>query len=453
MQAGLSHHNSKGCLLSFVCQLVCPISPCSAELCSRARQLGLAGEATAAAQILAERKQQASQQVTAAAGTSSAAAYQVAVATAEAAAVDAAVLSGAAATFAARCTEVAEALSSAAQTGSWTQFASAREEATVLQQDVQIAEAVISQRRHAASTAVSAALDSCMQGLSLKQGLPALMRERVHKRQQPSTPHSVALPCAECSDLAESPQNLSRPADNQPLQGAVMGTGLFQASADCRPPSHTPHIIHALTQPLDTVFLDTDKPDWEVAIAALSDAASPAEAGAAAARDKGLPATSSAAALATALTDARQLGLLQTVALALQALLAQAELQLQTQQAVVAKFDVPTQEHPQELCIAAWQHPTGMQQGMTHVMPCTTAAAAAGEGDHELPKEAAVSIRLPCWDSCSAETEAQVEQAQQLSNQLVAKILAGKHLCSFVPQFVCAVLAFFLYVISSCFHN
>lgn len=411
---------------------MCPISPCSAELCSRARQLGLAGEATAAAQVLAERKQQASQQVTAAASTSSAATYQAAVATAEAAAVDAAVLSSAAATFAAHCAEVAEALSMAAQTGSWAQFASAREEATVLQQDVQDAEAVMSQRRHAASTAVSAALDGCMQGLSLEQGLPALPSKHVHERQQPSTPHSVALPCAECSDLAESRQNLSRPGENHPSQGTVMGTGLFQASADSRPNSHTPHIIHALTQAINTVFLDTDKPDWEVAIAALSDAASPAEAAAAAARGNGLPATSPAAALAAAVTDARQLGLLQTVALALQALLAQAELQLQTQQAVVAEFDVPTQEHPQELSTAAWQHPTSTRQGMTHVMSCATASAAAAEADHEFPEEAAVSARLHFWDSCSAETEAEVEQAQELSNQLVAKILAGEHLCSFV---------------------
>lgn len=409
---------------------MCPISPCSAELCSRARHLGLAGEATAAAQTLAERKQQASQQITAAVSTSSAAAYQAAVATAEAAAVDAAVLSSAAATFTARCAEVAEALSMAAQTGSWAQFASAREEATILQQDVQDAEAVMSQRRHAASTAVSAALDGCMHSLSLEQGLPALPNKRMHE--QPSTPHSVALPCAECSDLAESPQNLSRPGEDHPSQGIVMGAGLFQASADSRPNSDTPHIIHALTQAITTVFLDTDKPDWEVAIAALSDAASPAEAAAAAARGKGLPATSPAAALAAALTDARQLGLLQTVALALQALLAQAELQLQTQQAVVAEFDVPTQEHPQELSTAAWQHPTSTRQGMTHVMSCATASAAAAEADHEFPEEAAVSARLHSWDSCSAETEAEVEQAQELSNQLVAKILAGEHLCSFV---------------------
>lgn len=406
---------------------MCPISPCSAELCSRARQLGLAGEATAAAQTLAERKQQASQQVTAAADTSSAAAYQAAVATAEAAAVDAAVLSSAAATFAARCTGVVEALSSAAQTGGWTQFVSAREEAALLQQDVHIAEAVMSQRRHAASTAVSAALDGCMQGLPLEQGLPALTSKRVPERQQPST-HSVVLPCPECSGLAESPQNLTRPAKNHPLQGTVAATGLFQASADSKPHSHTPHIIHALTQAIKTVFLDTDKPDWGTAIAALSDAAPPAEA----ATGGRLAATSPAAALAAALTDARQLGLLQTVALALQALLAQAELQHQTQQAVVAEFDVPTQEHPLELCTAAWQHPTGMQQGMTHVMSCTTALAAAAEADHERPAEAAVSARLPSWDSCSAETEAEVEQAGELSRQLVATILAGEWLCSFV---------------------
>lgn len=408
-----------------ICELVfasyVPISPWAAELCLRARQLGLSGEAAAAEQILAERKHQASQDVTAAASTGTAATYQAAVVTATTAAVEVAVLSGAEATFSARCAEAAEALSMAAESGGWVMFASAREEAAVLQQDIQDAEIVMSQRRRTVSAAVSTALDSCIQALPLKQGLFCLTGKHVHEHQHPNS-QALLLGCVECSRLTEAPDSHTTKA--RPLQGPV--TGLFHGNTDSSLQTHShslaQRIIAAITQTISTISLATDKPGWEVAIAALEDATSPAKAAAAV---WGRSTQSSpAAAFAAALTDARQLGLLQTVELALQTLLAQAQLQLQTQQAVVAEFDLPAQEHPQELCTKAWQHPMSMQQVMTQVASCTTPTAAAAEAHHEVPAEAVASVRSNCWDSCSAETE-----VEELGSQLVAELQAGEHLC------------------------
>ena len=400
------------------------ISPWSAELCLRARQLGLSGEAAAAEQILAERKHQASQDVTAAASTGSAATYQAAVVTATATAVEYAVLSSAAATFSARCAEAAEALSTAAESGCWVMFASAREEAAALQQDIQDAEAVMSQRRRTVSTAVLEAVDDCMQALLLEQGLSLSASQHVHEYQHPSSP-SPLLPCAECSSLTQSPQ--SQITKTQPLHGAVTNTGLFHGSADSHlhSHSHTRRIVTAITQTISAIPVAADKPDWEVAIAALVDAIPPAKAAAAAARGRSTK-SSPAAAFAAAVTDARQLGLLQSVELALQTLLAQAQLQLQNQRAVVAEFDLPTQEHPQELCTNAWQHSVSMQQVMTQVPSCTTATAAVAEAHHELPAEAVASAKSGCWDRCSAETEG--EDAEDLGSRLVAKLAAGEHL-------------------------
>ena len=391
------------------------ISPWSAELCLRARQLGLSGEAAAAEQVLAERKRAASKDVMAAANTDTAATYQAAVVTAEAAAVEAAVLCNAAATFSARCAEAAEALSTAAESGTWAMFASTREEAAVLQQGVQDAEAVMSQRRRTASTAVSAAVDGCMQALSLEQGLSVVTSKHVHEHQHPSSQSSL-LPCSECSSLTEPPH--SHTTKTQPLQGTVTHRGLFHGSADSN--LHTRHIVTAITHTIGTIPLATDQPDWEIATAALVASMSPAEAA------KGSSTRSSpAAAFAAAVTDARQLGLLQTVELALQTLLAQAQLQLQTQQAVVAEFGLPTQEHPQELCTKAWQHTMSMQQVMTQVASCATTTSATAEAHVEPPSEDEASAGLKCSDSCLAETE--VEEAEDLGSRLVAKLQAGEH--------------------------
>lgn len=396
------------------------ISPWSAELCLRARQLGLSGEAAAADQILAERKHQASQEIKTAASTGTAANYQAAVVTAQAAAVEAAVLCNAAATFSARCAEAAEALSTAAESGTWVMFASAREVAADLQQDVQDAEAVMSQRRCTVSSDVAVAVDGCMQVLPLEQGSSLLTSKHVNEHQPPSSQSSL-LPCSECSTLTESPH--SHTTKTQPWQGTGTNRGLFHASADSylHRHSHAGHIVTAITQTISTIPLDIDKPDWEVAIAALVDIVSPAKA----ARGRSTR-SSPAAAFAAAVTDARQLGLLQTVELALQTLLAQAQLQLQTQQAVVAEFGLPTQEHPQELCTKAWQHAMSMQQVTTQVASCTITTAAMAEAHHEHLSEDVASASFNCWDGCLAETE--VEEAEDLGSQLVAKLQAGEHL-------------------------
>ena len=341
---------------------------------------------------------------------------------AEAAAVEAAVLANAAATFTARCAQAAEALFTAATDGNWVDFASAREEAVVLKQQVQHAEAAMSQRRSAASTAVSAAVDRCLEGLSMEQALPLLTSKRVHKHQQ-ATKQSLQLPCPECCGLTESPHILTGSAEKPPLQSAVTRARPFQGRADNDLHSHTQHIITAITQATSTVRVDADKPDWEVAITALSDVMSQA----ATATVQSQPTESnSAVTLAAALTAARQLGLLQTVELALQTLLAEAQLQLQSHQAVVAEFDLPTEEHPQELCTLAWQHLSYVQQGRTQATQARAAAVTAvPETQHELPTAAMLSAALDFLDRCSAESE--VEQAE-VGSQLVVKLHAGQGL-------------------------
>lgn len=389
-----------------------------AEVCSRARQLGLSGEAAAAEQTLAERKEQASLRLIAAAATGSAAAYQAAMATAEATAVEAAVLAKAAASFTARCTEATKALSTAARTGSWTEFASARDEAVFLQQEVQLAEAAMSQRRNTASTAVAAAVDCCMEGLSLEQAW-LLMSERVHADRQTTT-QSTLLPCAECSGLTASSHIGRGPAGDHPPQGPVTPTGLFQASVDSRD-GHIQCLIIAITQAISTVPMDADQLDWEAAVTALSDTVSPAKAAVATGRSQ--PTQSNpAVTLADALIEARHLGLLQTVELALQILLAQAKLQLQSHEAVVAEFDLPTEEHPQEMCTTAWQHPKSAQQVMHQDTACQIATSVLAEAHNEPPADTVSLAGLVHWDRCAAEVE--VEQAQ-VSRHLVAKLQAG----------------------------
>lgn len=201
------------------------------------------------------------------------------------------------------------------------------------------------------------------------------------------------------------------------MQGPVTHRGLFHGSADSNlhNHSHTRHIVTAITHTIGTIPLATDQPDWEIATAALLASMSPAKAA------KGSSTRSSpAAAFAAAVTDARQLGLLQTVELALQTLLAQAQLQLQTQQAIVAEFGLPTQEHPQELCTKAWQCTMSMQQVMTQVASCATTTSATAEAHVEPPSEDEASAGFNC---CLAEGE----EAEDLDSRLVAKLQAGEH--------------------------
>lgn len=338
--------------------------------------------------------------------------------TAEAAAVEASMLVSAAATFTARCTEAAEALSTAAETGGWTQFAYAREEAAFLQQEVRHAEDVMSQRRNTASTAVAAAVDHCMECLLFEPAL-LLTSKRVHEHEQPIA-QSLLFPCAECSGLMESAHIDS---GTPPLQGAVTSTCLFQSDVSS-PPDGAQCIISALSLAISIVHLDADSPDWRAAVTALSDLMSPAKAAIAAVRDQPTQ-CSPAGTLAAALTEARHLGLWQSVELALQTLLAQAQLQLQSQQAIVAEFDLPTEEHPQELCTTAWQYPKSVQQVVPQDAACMTATSQVAEAYLEPPAEALSSAGFNPWDSCAAETES--EQAQ-VSRQLVANLQAGEQL-------------------------
>lgn len=399
---------------------MCLTCPGSAELCSRARQLGLSGEAAAAEQTLAERKQQASRCLTAAASTGNAASYQAAVLTAEAAAAEASMLASAEATFTARCTAAAEALSTAAESGGWTQFASAREGAAFLQQAVRHAEAVMSQRRGTASTAVAAAVDHCIEGLLLE---PAWMlaSKRVHEHEQP-TAQFLSFPCSECSGLMESAHLGS--GTPPPLQGAATSTGLFQGSVSSSPPGRPQCIISAVTLAMSAMHLDAGKPDWTAAVTALSDMMPHAKAAIAVVRGQPIQ-SSPAGTLAAAFTEASHLGLQQTLELALQTLLTQAKLQLQSHQAVVAEFDLPTDEHPQELCTTAWQHPRSLQQIVPQDAVCMPATSQVAEAHLAPPAEALSSAGLNPWATYAAETES--EQAQ-VSRQLVAKLQAGEHL-------------------------
>ena len=180
--------------------MACSVHVAFADLCLRARQLGLLGEAVAAEQLLAERQSQASHTLTAAADTGSAADYTTAVAVAQAAAVQAAIIASAAAAMTTRCKAAAEQVMGAARDGCWREFALVRQQAIFLGQCFQEAETLIQNRRAAAARTVSEAVTLCLNHCSLDSVKSELtVAELAWSAQDDS---SLDMPCAACTNLS-----------------------------------------------------------------------------------------------------------------------------------------------------------------------------------------------------------------------------------------------------------
>lgn len=373
----------------------------------------------AAEQTLTQRKQHASQQLTDTASTGSVASYKAAAEAAEAAAAEPAVLARAAATFTARCTQAAEALLTAARDGSWHEFVSARDQALFLDQQVQLAETAMQQRRDVASSAVSTAVDQCLEAVLQQQALP-LAASRARNEDQHAPDSSLFMPCLECYGLTGHPAPKAQPAGGK-LQD-ILVESLFQSGNDQTLFDNNQQIIGAIAQAIQAVpsAADASTADWTHAMADLSKAMSSQH------PPQNAPADAiPAVALTDTLTAARQLGLLQTVTLALHTLQAQAQLQQQSHQAVVAQFDLPTEEHPQELCTAAWQqqqHPTTSHHIFAEAAPYTSPDASGSA--------AAVGVESPGFWAAQGPVEGPAEglaEEAETCAQLVAGLQAGKH--------------------------
>lgn len=403
--------------------LICLASMCllrriqlsTTGLCTKARQLGLLGEAIAAEQLLAERQTQASHNLTAAASCGSAPDYTTAAATGQEVEVEAATLATAAATMADRCTAAAALLMAAARTGGWTEFASARKQAAFLGLSVLKAEMVLQSRRDAAAKAVSEAVAFCVDSWTLDSA------ESETKDTEPcaACDFSLDMPCAACTDFRFQSQqqqqrqptdmgqvqSLSRQHLSQPVPHLFLTGSGRQCSSLCEcervialiakalqavniPPGNescsdqpvrqsagdestqsqpwSQSLSQSQSQSQSQSRLQSQKPSpqaaWEDCMSALSEFLPQEQSPRVQPSSKqpspdsnpgvSIPEESHRG-IAAALIAARHLGLLQTVRLALQAVQTHLELQVQEEQAVVAEFDLPTAEHAQD-STAAW---------------------------------------------------------------------------------------------------
>ena len=397
-----------------------------ADLCLRARQLGLLGEAVAAEQLLAERQSQASHILTAAANTGSAEDYTTALAVAQAAAVQAAIIASAAAAMTTRCKAAAERLMRAARNGSWREFALVRQQAIFLGLCVQEAETLIQDRRAAAAKTVSEAVTACLHHCTLDSTKSELTVAELARSAQDDS--SLDMPCAACTSI---PMKQHHPADTtsvhpqsikllpqkvhdlfqgagasevdsslydsqqavaliaQALQAADVnaddemsarpGSGQSperegQSCSQSMPQSHTvsqePSQSPSQSQSQTQTQSQTRQATWQHCMFALSGFFSKQHMSLSQSRSRQASPFSKPAQpvprdghtdIAAALTAARELGLLQTVKLALHTVQTHLQIQVQERQAVVAEFDLPTAEHPQD-CTAAWQNAPSSEQ-------------------------------------------------------------------------------------------
>ena len=117
------------------------------------------------------------------------------------------------------------------------------------------------------------------------------------------------------------------------------------------------------------------------------------------------------------MTAARELGLLQTVQLALHTLQTHLEMQVQEQQAVMAEFDLPTAEHPQN-CTAAWHsEPSSEQRLWQSAGPNEQSSTGESSGhqhdvSHDGQRQMAGAVPL--------------QQEGKLVQQLIAKLQKGE---------------------------
>lgn len=331
-------------------------------MCIQARRLGLSGEAVAAEQILSERQAQASQQLTGAAACSSAVQYTAAVATAQAAAVHATVISHAAEIFSARCKAAAVALVTAATDGSWSDFEARRRQATALGQVKTGAEAQMQTRRNAASEAVSGALQLVLSELDVGDRDSSDVRAGHQGRPQ------SAMHCTDCSNSFQSVQVRSVGQEPVSNAGSIKGStqSMWAMSEKQTPLDELHEQVKRLTAEMVAALPSSDSSDaaWWHAESALTEVLhvtqcrhinetrSPLE----------CRSCDSPSRLSAALCNARHVGLLQTVQLALQILQKHIEMAQQAQQTVV-KFKLPTAQHVQD-CTLAWQQSTALASSL-----------------------------------------------------------------------------------------
>ena len=402
--------------------MACSVHVAFADLCLRARQLALLGEAVAAEQLLAERQSQASHTLTAAADTGSAADYTTAVAVAQAAAVQSAIIASAAAAMTTRCKAAAERVMSAARDGSWREFALVRQQAIFLGLHVQEAETLIQNRRAAAAKTVSEAVTVCLNHCTLDSVKSELTVAELARSAQDDS--SLDMPCAACtnfpmkqhqpaettavqpqpiklvrqtvdnlfqgagaslvdSSLYDSQQALALitqalqaadvNADNEVSAGPGSGRSPEREGQSCSQPMPQSHTVSQKpSQPPSQSQSQTRQATWQHCMSALSGFFSKQHMSLSQSRSrKAFPFSKPAQPgpsdghtdIAAALTAARELSLLQTVKLALHTLQThlQTHLQMQEQQSVVAEFDLPTAEHPQD-CTAAWHNGPSSEQ-------------------------------------------------------------------------------------------
>ncbi len=423
-----SKHSVCGILLSTASHacMACSVHVAFADLCLRARQLGLLGEAVAAEQLLAERQSQASHTLTAAADSGSAADYATAVAAAQAAAVQAAVIALAAAAMTTRCNAAAERVMSAARDGSWREFALVRQQAAFLGLCVQEAETLIQNRRAAAAKTVSEAVTACLNCCTLDSLKSELRVTKLARSAQDDS--SLDVPCAACTNFPTKQHHPAETTSAQPqsiklvrqtVDNLFQGVGASQvdsslydgqqalaliaqalqaadANADnevstrpgsgqsperegqscsqSMPQSHTvsqtPSQPQSQSQSQTQTQSQTRQATWQHCMSALSGffpeqhmALSQSRSRQASPLSKPMQTVprDGHTDLAAALTAARELGLLQTVKLALYTLQTHLEMQVQEQQAVMAEFDLPSAEHPKD-CTAAWHNGRSSEQ-------------------------------------------------------------------------------------------
>lgn len=382
----------------------------TAELCTKARQLGLLGEAVAAEQSLAERKGQASHALAASAAAGSAASYEATVTTAQTAAVDASTLTAAAATFAMRCSEAAGVLSIAAEKSSWSDFASARKLALFLGLHFQKDEVVIQQRRDAAAKAVSETVGFCLESWTVQSAQPQSQLSITESGHRAKHDSSLDLLCAVCTQSSQQQQQSADKAATawSAEHASCNSDTMFHSAVSLQDDTALPHcqpVVALIAQALQAVdpYPSTkdlsfcthkgidqspwDQPQpqsksqsqsqssqcsWEDCMSALSKLLSKQQVSRSPSRYRQHPqgasqspagdASGSMTAssghwfsdLAAALTAARCLGLTNTVKLALHIVQTHIQLQQQEQQSVVAEYDLPTDEHAED-CTSAWQ--------------------------------------------------------------------------------------------------
>ena len=437
-----------------------------ADLFVKARRLGLLGESVAAEQLLTERRDRASRALTASAATASAADYAAAVVTAQAVAVKAAVSTAAAAAFEMRCTEAADVLMTTAKAGGWTDFAVTREQAVFLGLQVLEAETVMQQRRDAATAALSGAVDQCIESWTGHSDTQTEL-SRSELAQHAEAGSALDMSCTVCTDIRleqqPAPDRSSILCQSAEHTCYSSWASLFQSATTVQQNSvlrHSQRVLLLIAQALQAVHVQpgTSQPadqrishpfrdesgqlTWESVMFALL-AVLP--------KQRILAPVKEGAAhtdLAGCLTAARQLGLLQTVKLALQAVQAHVQLQHQQHQAVVAEFDLPTNEHAEDCC-SSWQEAPdtwqALKQGVTRaggVLPSPESTSLHPCHSSARPSNARTQSEaeqvLASASECAQFAPELEQEERDLVQHLVAGLQHGGH--SKLPTSICIML-------------